>query len=100
MTHTFTVNSFLVSELGKNLGGSDESITAFTNTDVEDEFLNVKLAHHISFFGCFGRGGIGLEEMSEVQEQGAVPFSGSRDNPTVDEGARQTPKKTSQFFFG
>lgn len=53
---TFTVNTLLVSKLGEHLGGSDESITALTNADVQDELFNVKLTHHIGFLGRFGRG--------------------------------------------
>lgn len=79
--HTFTVNTFLVSELSKNFGGSDKSITRFTYANVQDELLNLELSHDVSLLRGlnYGRGCFRLRRVSLNETALSYHSLGSRD---------------------
>lgn len=47
-----TVDGSLTRKLLEHLGGTGESVTRFTNGDVQNEFLNLELPHGVA--GLFG----------------------------------------------
>lgn len=72
-----TVDGGLTRQLLKHLGGTGESVTRFTDGDVQNELLNLKLPHGVAgllgghFCGCFATWSAASSERAKSEvEQG------------------------------